>query len=201
MSKMITCLVMAAMLTGCVTGVPIPVHTVLLGEVVALSSSDHPDGGVEHAGKFEEFPDDLAAECAVNGSVAEEQQLALVRHFYYWHNGSRLREAVRWYPMSDGIDLSTGNLVEVEMLVGSTGPDSRCLRVTRKRAGTLGGGGCRYARADRAGMLQAYDAINPIGGSGSASIDSSRLEAAGWQKRGFGPYGATVLTRAPPELP
>jgi hypothetical protein len=32
---MITCIVMAAMLTGCVTGVPIPVHTVLLGEVVA----------------------------------------------------------------------------------------------------------------------------------------------------------------------
>ena len=177
-----------------------PEHTLFLGEVVALASSDSRDGGLEHAGEFVAFPVELFSSCGIGRGGPDVEDLALLRFSYYWHNGGApVRETVRWYPLRDGVDLAVGNLVEIELVAGADGPASRCPWVSRRVSEDLDGGGCGYRTAGPGGVQRTLGLLSPIGAAGSASLDCPELVASGWRIRPFGHYGATSLMRLPPD--
>lgn len=187
-------------LSACAHRVPMPEHTLFLGEVVALAPSDSPDGGLEHAGEFAGFPDELFSSCGLSREGQGVEDLALLRFSYYWHNGGApVRETVRWYPLRDGVDVAVGNLVEVELVAGAGGPASRCPWVTRRVSDDLDSGGCGYLAAGHGGVRRTLGLLSPIGSAGSASLDCPQLLASGWHNRPFGYYGATSLMKVPPD--
>lgn len=184
--------------SGCANPAPLPEHTLFLGEVVALAPSDLREGGMEHAGEFAGFPDELFRSCGMDRDGPDVETLALLRFSYYWHNGgAQVRELVRWYPLSDGVEVSPGNLVEIELFTGAGGPDARCPRVSRQVSKDLDSGGCEYLAAEPDGVRRTLGLLSPIGAAGSASMDCPGLEATGWRPRGFGYYGASALVRMP----
>lgn len=190
--------VVIVLLSGCASPAPLPEHTLFLGEVVALAPSDLSEGGLEHAGEFAGFPDELFRSCGIGRDRPDAETLALLRFSYYWHNGgAQVRELVRWYPLGDGVEVSAGNLVEIELLTGAGGPDTRCPRVSRRVSKDLDSGGCEYRAAEAEGVRRTLGLLSPIGAAGSASMDCPGLEATGWRPRGFGYYGASALVRMP----
>jgi len=190
--------IMTAVLGACATATPVPEHTLFVGEVVAIAESHSSAGGIDYQGDFLRFPKELFEACGVSRAADGGVGLALLRYSYYWHNGGApVRENLRWYPIRSGVELSPGNLVEVDLTVGAQGPDSRCPWVSRKLAEDLAGAGCQYLSAPQGGIRQTLSLISPIGGPGSASLDCPMLLASGWQAKQFGLYGAQALVKSP----
>ncbi|MGB5621691.1 MAG: hypothetical protein WBN65_04275, partial [Gammaproteobacteria bacterium] len=148
MNRAVCIFAFVVLLSACAHRIPVPEHTLFLGEVVALAPSDSRDGGLEHAGEFAGFPDELFSSCGIGRGGAGAADLALVRFSYYWHNGGApVRETVRWYPLRDGVDVAIGNLVEIELVAGAGGSASRCPRVSQRVSEDLDSGGCGYRTA------------------------------------------------------
>lgn len=185
-------------LVGCATHVPPPEHTLILAEVVQIAASDEPGQGLDHSGTFERFPKELFSLCGISTQGGEGRDLALVRFSYYWHNGGApLRETVRWYGVMPGLQVVPGNVVEIELLRGADGADSRCPWVGRVLAEDIVSAGCEYLQAAQGGFRQALGLLSPVGAAGSASLDCPTLVADGWREERFGFYGATAWMKAP----
>ena len=198
MKKQLVLWAASAAVLGCATHAPLPEHTLILAEVVQVTASDEPEQGLDHSGKFERFPDELFSLCGISAQGTEVRDLALVRFSYYWHNGGApARETVRWYGVSPGIRVAPGNVVEIELLQGLNGADSRCPWVSRVIAEDVADAGCQYLQASQGGFRQALDLMSPVGGAGSASLDCPALSADGWREERFGLYGATAWVRTP----
>ncbi len=184
--------------SACATRPPVPEHTLFAAEVVAMAVSDSSAGGIDYQGEFLRFPDDLFKACAVARTADGRTSLALLRFSYYWHNGgARVRENIRWYPVPGGVDVSVGNLVVVDLMVGAQGPDSRCPWISHILADDLASGGCSYLSTGQGSVRHTLSLISPIGGPGSASLDCPELLSTGWQAQAFGLYGARALVRNP----
>jgi len=198
MNRMLVLAIMTAVLGACVNAVPLPEHTMFVGEVVAIAESHSSGGGIDYQGELLRFPKELFEACGVSRAADRGVGLALLRYSYYWHNGGApVRENLRWYPVRSGVELSPGNLVEVDLAVGAQGPDSRCPWVSRKLAEDLAGAGCQYLSAAQGGIRQTLSRISPVGGPGSASLDCPALLASGWNVQAFGLYGSHALVRTP----
>jgi hypothetical protein len=194
--------IITAMLGACATATPVPEHTLFVGEVVAIAESHSGADGFDYQGEFLRFPQELFEACGVSRAADRGVDLALLRYSYYWHNGGApVHENLRWYPIRSGVELSPGNLVEVDLMVGAQGPDSRCPWVSRKLAEDLAGAGCQYLSAPQGGIRQTLSLISPIGGPGSASLDCPALLDAGWRRQAFGLYGSHALVRDPGASP
>jgi len=183
---------------GCATPAPPPEHTLILAEVVQVAASDAPGQGLEHAGTFEGFPKELFSLCGITTQGGEARDLALVRFSYYWHNGGApVRETVRWYGVTPGLRVVPGNVVEIELLQGAEGADSRCPWVSRVLAEDVERAGCEYLKATQGAFRQALGLLSPVGAAGSASLDCPALATDGWREERFGFYGAIAWMKSP----
>ena len=107
----------------------------------------------------------------VDGSVV------LGRTQYFWgdpETGS-VREAIRVLPVTRGLEVSPGNVVEAER-------GYQVATVIRVKYRTLAEGGCFYATDDGTVSGLTRDALRPAGRDGAASLRCANLASEGWSQ-------------------
>lgn len=107
----------------------------------------------------------------VDGSVV------LGRTQFFWDDpetGS-VREAIRVLPVTWGLEVSTGNVVEAER-------GYQIATVIRVKYRTLAEGGCFYATDDGTVSGLTRDALRPAGRDGAASLRCANLTSEGWSQ-------------------
>ena len=185
-------------LGGCAT-TPLPERTLFFGEVAYIAQREDILNGFKTGPEKFSPPKELLAACGYDENTVDPGKIVLVRYFYYWNNvASRvIRNGVKWAVVDGGLRVAHGNLVEVELLSGRAGADSRCATIRRIRAVNLRAAQCEYRKNEQSSVANAFDTINPIGGPGSASIYCPYLETEGWGKTQIGPYEAIAWTKRP----
>lgn len=111
----------------------------------------------------------LTDEDIVDGSVV----LNRVRYSRYNVASGIVRQSVNLATVTKGLTVTEGNVVEVENSGGYAA-------VVRIRYENLKDGQCEYRVRDRDSVSQVFDALNPIGGPGEASLYCPAIEKEGW---------------------
>jgi hypothetical protein len=192
----ITAVLLVAVISGC-AGSPFPPRTVLMGEVARIAEPNEVREGIK-SGPDRVGPGDwLRTACGYGNADVPEGKAVLVRFFYYWHNRAAgvVRYDLKWATVGEGVQVTKGNLVEVELTPESS--DVLCPRIRTVRGASLKDAQCEYRKNERSGLGAALDMINSIGGPGSASIYCEQLETAGWKKVLIGPYDAIAWSKPP----
>jgi hypothetical protein len=174
---------LAALTGGCATHTPIPDGTRTLWEVayvptrkeivtgdIQLARDNRGREPIKAAGLHADLlKRGIKDEDIVDGSVV------LGRTQYYWHNviSGVVRQYLRPSTVRKGLELDVGNVIEVEIVGGYA-------TAVRVRYKTLADGKCEYRRKDRSAVSSVFNAINPIGGPGAASLYCPAIEAQGW---------------------
>jgi hypothetical protein len=182
-SYAITACAVALLQTGCATSITIPQGTLQLREVAHVLSRDEilsgsvrttRDNRGREAIRWPELHDLLLRDGMPDSDMVDGSVIA-GRTQFFWHNATSgiVRQYVRASTVAKGVQLSVGNIVEVEQRGELT-------RVIRVKYGSLAEGRCEYRRADRSTVGSALDAINPVGGPGAASLYCPYLEEEGW---------------------
>jgi hypothetical protein len=113
--------------------------------------------------------DGMKDEELVDGSVV------LNRVMYGWYNVTSgiVRQSVNVATVTKDLAVTVGNIVEVENRGGNA-------VVVRIRYMNLADGHCEYRLRDRGTIGDIFDALNPIGGPGEASLYCPEIEKEGW---------------------
>lgn len=191
----ISCVVLFLM-GGCASTM-VSEHTLYLGEVAHIATPDDVSKGVQLGpNKF------LPATSYVKnckGQSSEDMKYAIVRFSYFWTRagGARYNDA-SWAIVPAGIELSQGNLVELDIARSKQNPDFQCPIVKAIRFQDFESGMCQYRENSRGIMGTAVDLSQVlIGSRGSLSIYCPELEKDGWQFLRDGPEKAMAWKKPP----
>jgi len=190
MRARIAAIAAVALAAGC-AGTPLADRTLILGEVAhVLTRQEVVSGNVDmfydNRGSQRVKLPALAALLEAHGlseSELQDGRLVLARFQYYRHNAASgiVRQHLRLASVAKGLQLQDGNIVELEVRGGYA-------IAVRTRYADSQQGQCGYQAAGKSGVFAGLDAINPIGGSRSASLDCAGLAEEGWTRKPFG-YG------------
>lgn len=180
--KVLVCATLAFQF-GCATSIPIPDRTLQLREVAhVLSRNEIVSGEVrttrDNRGREPINWPNLHEVLLKSGMQDEDMidgSVVIGRTQFYWHNVASgiVRQHVRASRVTKGLQVSVGNIVEVE----KTGEVTTVVRVKYKN---LAEGKCEYKTRDRGAVSNTLSAINPVGGPGAASLYCPYLEQEGW---------------------
>ena len=193
------------LMAGCASAppAPLPVGTLVLGQVAHVATKDEMARGVTVDDQPLLVPPYLLQRCALDARSLEDGDLAVLRVFVFWM--SRVPQSSLWWvTVPRGSVVAPDDFVEVELKSGRD--DQRCPVIVRVRASSTSIGECRFARNERTGsgavlgsIAGALQAVATGGGPpGSMSIYCKGLEDDGWAKHAAGPYEAIVWRKAPP---
>ena len=168
---------------GCATPIPIPDRTLQLREVAHVLSRDEIVSGEVRTTRDNRGREPINWPNLHEGLLKSGMQdkdmvdgsVVIGRTQFYWHNVASgiVRQYVRVSRVTKGLQVSVGNIVEVEQTGGLT-------TVVRVKYTNLAEGKCEYKTRDRGAVSNTLSAINPVGGSGAASLFCPYLEQEGW---------------------
>ena len=168
---------------GCATTIQFPDGTYSIGEVAHVLSRQEIRTGdindtIDNRGKEQiKIPwlyDSLLKE-GINDEEIVDGSVVLNRVKYGWYNVTSgiVRQAVNLATVPKGLAVAVGNIVETENIGGQA-------VVVRVRYMNLADGHCEYRLRDRGAVGATFDALNPIGGPGEASLYCPEIEKEGW---------------------
>ena len=190
----IACLLLFMQITGC-AGTPFPPNTVFVAEVFSIARPNELREGIKSYQAQIGPADWLGEACGYNGSNFPQDSVVILRMFHYWHNqtSGMVRPGLFW-AIADKVPAKQGNLVEMQLMPPAS--KNTCPRIIKVRSENLQSGQCKYRTNEKGGFASALDMLNPIGGSGSASLSCTGIEAEGWKPVPIGPYGAVAWSKS-----
>lgn len=182
--------------SGCATLVP--EHTLFLGEVAHIATADDVEQGLQ-LGPVKVLPaTPYVKNCKSQSS--EHEGFAIVRFSYFWSRaGGPIYSDLSWAIVPGGVELSKGNLVELEIARSKQNPDFQCPIVKAIRFQDLKVGMCEYQLNSRGVMGTVVDVSQltvGLGGRGSSSIYCPDLEKEGWEFVRQGPEKAMAWKKS-----
>lgn len=168
---------------GCATQIHFPDGTLTIGEIAHVLSrqeilTGNIDEYVDNRGR-EQIKMPRLYESLLKGGLTDEEiidgsvVLNRVRYSRYNVTSGIVRQSVNLATVIKGLAVSEGNIVEV----GNSGGRASVVRVRYKN---LAEGKCVYRMRDKSSVGQVFDALNPIGGPGEASLYCPEVEKEGW---------------------
>ena len=186
-------------LLGCATVHPhLQNGTLFLAEVGQIAKIDEIQSGFFFGATEIPSPMPYLEACGHTADSIKEGNTILVNYSYYWHNVAVgiYRSSYGWVYAPGSIDVKKGQLVEVEYRSIPENPKMRCAVVNSIYANSLKEGKCEYRETSKGGVFSTLDKLNPIGGSGSASLHCDGLIEKKWEQIKMGRYNADVWSRS-----
>lgn len=189
----------ALFLGGCATILPMPEHTLVLGEVGYIASRDEVLKGLKLGSDDVPPPKAFVHECSPDDNAVVDGNFVLVRYYYYWQNvpSGIVHQGARWAVVPGGLTIELGNVVEVELSAGKTNPRFRCSTISRIRFEDLKAGHCEYRQDPDTPFDTTLTAVNPGGQAGAAALYCPHVEAEGWEQFFMGVNGGSAWRKKP----
>jgi hypothetical protein len=189
----------ALFLGGCATVLPMPEHTLVVGEVGHIASRDEIFKGLKLGPDNVPPPKTFVNQCGPEENAIVDGSLVLVRYYYYWQNvpPGIVHQGARWTVVPDGLAVDLGNVVEVELLAGKTNPKFRCATISRIRFENLEEGQCEYRQDPYTTFDTTLTTVDPVGRAGAAALYCPHVEAEGWERFSMGVNGGSAWRKRP----
>jgi hypothetical protein len=200
----------ALFLGGCATVsrprrsvLPMPEHTLVLGEVGYIASQDEVLKGLKLGSDDVPPPNAFVQQCNPDDNAVEDGVFVLVRYYYYWQNvpSGIVHQGARWAVVPSGLTVEPGNVVEVELSAGKTNPKFRCSTISRIRFEDLEAGQCEYRQDPHTTFDTTLTAVEPAGRPGAAALYCPHVEAEGWEQFFMGANGGSAWRKKPSIAP
>ena len=193
----------ALLLGGCATVLPMPEHTLVLGEVGYIASRDEIFKGLKLGPDDVPPPKAFVEQCSPDENAVTDGSFVLVRYYYYWQNvpSGIVHQGARWAVVPTALAIELGNVVEVELSAGKTNPKFRCSTISRIRFEDLKAGQCEYRQDPHIPFDTSLTSVNPAGGPGAAAFYCPHVEAEGWEQFSMGVNGGSAWRKKPSVAP